>query len=832
MDVLDYNRLISFFPCIPSYERLPLPRDARILTITHVTQTKSQTAPRKSPRQTAKGSSRMLTFWKWFFGICFAGAASGILLAIFIFAFIYRQLPPIDTLADYRPRVPLRVWSADGKLIGEFGEERRDFVRLTEIPDHVKNAILAAEDDGFYQHPGIEITGIMRAAFTNILTGRRGQGGSTITQQVARNFFLSSERTYTRKLYEIAMSFKIEQTLTKDQILEIYLNQIYLGQRAYGFQSAARTYFGRSLDQISVGEAATLAGLPVAPSAYNPIVNPTRATMRKNYVLRRMLELGYIDELTYETEKAQPMQTRRIATQQELVASNMSEESVTAKYAAELARMLVYDIFKDETYSRGINVYTTIDMKAQKTAVDALRRQLIAYDRKYGYRGPEAYVELGSKETQPKVITQALAKTTASPFMVAAVVIEADPKKITAALSANEIVTLDADSLKFARKHLGKVRKAYVGKELKPGAIIRVMRSADGKHWTLAQVPQVEAAFVAGDFNTGAVRALVGGFDFNLNMFNHVTQAWRQPGSSFKPFIYSAALDKGFSTTTIINDAPIRIDPKLTGNKLWEPKNYEGRFDGPMPLRRGLEKSKNLISIRIMQAITPEYAQEYVRKFGFPADKHPANLPMALGAGSVTPWQMLGAYTVFANGGYRVQPYLIERVTDVDGRTLMRTTNRTAGDESIRAIDDRNAFIMHSLLHGVATHGTAARATRALKRADIGGKTGTTNDSHDAWFCGYAGNLVGVTWMGYDTPKPLGSRETGGGLALPIWIDFMKPMLKNTPEYVRVMPPSVITSGDEVFYREPVNGGQISGLSDLMSSSEDPTADLVRNQIF
>ena len=390
-----------------------------------MTQTKRTTTARKKP---ARKSSRAGSILTWLFGIATAGIASGILLAVFVFAFIYRQLPPIDTLADYRPRVPLRVWSADGKLIGEFGEERRDFVRLSEVPEHVKHAILAAEDDGFYEHPGIEITGIIRAALSNALTGRRGQGGSTITQQVARNFFLSSERTYTRKLYEIAMSFKIEKNLTKDQILEIYMNQIYLGQRAYGFQSAARTYFGRSLDQISVGEAATLAGLPVAPSAYNPIVNPTRATMRKNYVLGRMRDLGYIDELTYESEKAQPMQTRRVATQQEIVTANMSEEFVTAKYAAELARMLVYDVFKEETYSRGLNVYTTIDMGAQKTAVDAVRRQLISYDRKYGYRGPEAYIDLGSAEKRAENIRAALAKTTASPFMVAAVVTEADSK--------------------------------------------------------------------------------------------------------------------------------------------------------------------------------------------------------------------------------------------------------------------------------------------------------------------------------------------------------------------------------------------------------------------
>lgn len=771
-----------------------------------------------------------MTLLKWFFAICATGAISGVLLAVFVFTVIYNQLPPIDTVADYRPRVPLRIWSADGKLMGEFGEERRDFVALKDMPDHVKNAVLAAEDAGFYDHPGIEITGIIRAAAINLLTGRRGQGGSTITQQVARNFFLSSQRTYTRKLYEIAMSFKIEQTLSKDQILEIYLNQIYLGHRSYGFQSAARTYFGRSLNEISVGEAATLAGLPVAPSAYNPIVNPTRATMRKNYVLRRMFDLGYIDELTYVTEKAQPMQTRRTATAEEILTKDMNDESTPAKYASELARMLVYDIFGDETYSRGINVYTTINMKNQRAAVDAVRRHLIAYDRKYGYRGPEGHVDLGTPEKHGHAIKTALSKTAASPFMVAAILTEADTKHLVAALSPNETVNLDRESLTFAKKFLGKLgQKYHPDNMLKPGSIVRIMRAKNGKDWTLAQVPRVEAAFVASDFNTGAVKALVGGFDFNINMFNHVTQAWRQPGSSFKPFIYSAALDQGFTPATVINDAPILIDPKLTGGKVWEPRNYEGRFDGPMPLRRALEKSKNLVTIRIMQAITPRYAQEYVQKFGFDPEKHPANLPMALGAGSVTPWQMLAGYTVLANGGYRVPPYLIERITDVDGRTLMRATNSSAGDESIRAIDDRNAYIMHTLLHGVAVHGTAARATRTLKRQDIGGKTGTTNDSHDAWFCGYAGNQVAVTWMGYDTPKPLGSRETGGGLSLPIWIDYMKQALKDTPEYVRMQPPSVTERNGEVFYTDPVSNGVGLSSSIVPSVSE---SDLFREQIF
>lgn len=793
------------------------------------------TAKKTQPaRRTASRKQRGSGIWgavKWLFAICLAGALSGTLLLVFVFAYIYQQLPSIDVLTDYRPKVPLRIWSAEGKLIGEFGDERRDFVRIADVPQHIKDAILSAEDAGFYDHPGIEVMGIARAAVANLLTGRRGQGGSTITMQVARNFFLTTERTYTRKLYEIAMSFKIEHELTKDQILEIYMNQIYLGQRAYGFESAAKTYFGRPLTNLSVGEAATLAGLPVAPSAYNPIVNPMRATMRRNYVLRRMYDLGRIDELTYQSEKSLPMQVKRMAEEDPAAvktSENASSDTVTAHYAAELARMLIYDIFGEETYSRGLNVYTTIRVDEQRAAVEAVRRHLIAYDRRYGYRGPEGHVDLSAEADRPKAIRTALSKTASSPFMRAAVVLEASPKKIVAAISPNESVELDAESLTFGRRHLA-AKPAKNIERLVPGSIIRVMHPLTGKDadkkWTLAQVPKVETAFVAANFQTGAVEALVGGFDFNLNMFNHVTQAWRQPGSSFKPFIYSAALDRGFTASTVINDAPIMIDPKLTGNRLWEPKNYDGKFAGPMPLYRALELSKNLVSIRILQSITPAYAQQYITRFGFAAKDHPANLPMALGAGSVTPWQMLAGYMVFANGGYRVQPFLIDRVTDASGATLMQANNREAGDASIRAIDERNAFVMTSLLQRVAENGTARRATRELKRHDIAGKTGTSNDSHDAWFCGFAGTTAAVGWMGYDTPKPLGSRETGGGLVLPIWIDFMKTALKGQPETARVQPDTVVARDGLFFYRDPV-GGSYSSLAD--SSIQD----LVRDQIF
>ncbi len=785
---------------------------------------------RKKPvrRVKKKTSSGLWRFVKWALAIGVSAGLSGLFLLIFVFAYIYHQLPPLDALQNYHPRVPLRIWSADGQLMGEFGLEHRDYVPLKDVPLDVRHAILAAEDDGFYEHPGIEVTGIVRAALINVLTGRRGQGGSTITQQVARNFFLTTKRTYKRKLYEIAMSFKIERMLTKDQILEIYINQIYLGQRAYGFQSAARTYFGRSLKDLSIGEAATLAGLPVAPSAYNPIVNPARATMRKNYVLRRMYDLHYIDEITYTAERAAPMQTRRAPSPEELAALGDTGDKIHAKYAAELARQLVYDIFKDETYSRGLNVYTTINTKDQNAAVEAVHQQLQRYDRKYGYRGPEGFVTLPAKG-EAKAVKAALSDMRTSPFMVAAVVKRATPKEIQVWLSPNEVVTLDKASLKFGRHYLV-ARKDK--SQLRPGALVRVTRTEkDG--WTLAQVPEVEAAFVAANSTTGAVQALVGGFDFNINKFNHVTQAQRQPGSAFKPFIYSAALEKGFTPATIVNDAPIMIDPKLTGNKLWEPRNYEGRFDGPMPLRRGLELSKNLISIRILQAITPKYAQQYITRFGFAAKDHPAYLPMALGSGSVTPWQMLAGYMVFANGGYRVKPYLIERVTDVNGRTLMRNTGRSAGDESIRAISDANAFVMNSLMHGVAVRGTARRATRELGRQDIAGKTGTTNDAHDAWFCGYAGDQVGVAWLGYDTPRRLGARETGGGLALPVWISYMQVALANTPEAVHIMPSSVVEHDGELYYKDQVGSLPLDANGNPLSETQDAIGEaLLNNQIF
>ena len=784
-------------------------------------------------RKTQNSWFKKAVKWLAITGVCGAGAA--ISLGLVIFSVAYYQLPAIDALTQYRPKVPLRVYTADGDLIGEFGEERRDYVPFEEIPRHVKLAILAAEDNGFYEHSGIEFMGIARAAISNIITGRRGQGGSTITMQVARNFFLSSERSYTRKLYEVAMAFKIEQNLSKDKIFEVYANQIFLGHRSYGFGSAAKTYFGKDLRDLSISEAAVLAGLPVAPSAYNPMVNMRRATMRRNYVLGRMFNLGYIDEITYASAIAQPIKVRQATAEQQK--TQLQTQELHAGYVAEMVRMLLVPYFKDTLYNQGLNVYTTIRSFDQKVASSTVRQNMIDYDRRYGYRGVEGHVDISQEETREANIRQALAKVVSSANLLPGVVTQLTPQSMSVQLYSGETVTIAAKDFAFAKRYIAQNGKELQGryktKELRTGAIVRVTQDAKGK-WSLGQIPVVESAFVSANFNTGAIYSLVGGFDFKLNQFNHVTQAWRQPGSSFKPFIYSAALDKGFTPATIINDAPLSIDPRLTGGKLWEPRNDDRRYDGPMPLATALARSKNLVSIRIVQAIDPFYAQQFISKFGFNPKNHPALLTMALGVGSVTPLEMVTGYSVFANGGYLVQPYLIEKVTDADGNVLMQSHNAKVGDGAPRTLDARNAYVMNSLLHGVATRGTGRRAGNALKRADIGAKTGTTNDALDAWFAGYAGEIAAVGWMGYDQPKSLGANAYGAGLVLPVWVNYMKAVLKDAPEYYRPQPADVVKIDGMPFYADQVGDTvQTLGLGETTSPEEvDPIAETIRDQIF
>ena len=734
-----------------------------------------------------------------------AALASAVLLGIFVFSIAYHQLPPIDALTDYRPKVPLRVWSADGVLLGEFGEERRSLVAIQDVPERLKQAILAAEDTNFYHHGGVDLLGIARATVANLLSGHRSQGASTITMQVARNFFLSSERSYLRKVYEIALAVKIESTLSKDRILEVYINQIYLGQRAYGFASAAQIYFGKALGDLTLAECAMLAELPKAPSTGNPLINPKAARARQHYVLGRMLANKFIDRKTYDSAIAEDVYVRSEST----AIANMTHSRVRAEYVAELARALVADVFHEEAYTRGLNVYTTISSGDQQLAYEALRAQVLAYDQRYGYRGPERQIDMsGDAAKRARRISDALANAPDASGFPAAVVLEAGSRLVRAQLGDGATVRIEGEGLRFAAAALSS--KTPAAHRVMAGSLIRVARGAKDA-WSIVQLPQVEAAFVSADSRDGAVRALVGGFDFNVNKFNHVLQAWRQPGSSLKPFIYAAALEKGIMTSTLVNDGPISVPPEQTGGQLWEPKNYEAGFEGPMRLRQGLAKSKNMVSIRVLQAIGPAYAQQYITRFGFEAEKHPPYLTMALGAGSVTPWQELTAYAILANGGFGVHPYVIRRVVDGNGKVLMEASPQLAGDTAPRVLDARTDYIIDSMLKDVARYGTAARAT-SLNRSDVAGKTGTTNESHDAWFSGYAGGLVAVGWVGFDQPRPLGVRETGGGLALPIWIDYMKGALQGVPEVERDMPQGVVEINGEDYLEEFQPGQGVASL--------------------
>ena len=721
------------------------------------------------------------------FGVLAGLVVVGFLLLVFMLMMAYPNLPDIDSLAAYQPKIPFRVFSADSVLIGEFGEERRSLVRYKDVPKVMKQAVLAIEDDRFYQHSGVDYWGILRAAIHNALSGSR-QGASTITQQVARNFFLSSEQTIKRKLYEVLLAWKIEQTLSKDQILELYMNQIYLGQRAYGFASAAQIYFGKKLSEITVAEAAMLAGLPKAPSANNPVVNPKRARARQQYILQRMHDLGYITTPQYEQAREEKLKIKM----------DSNDFGVHAEFVAEMARQMVYDQYREDTYTRGLNVFTTITKPDQDAAYLALRRGVLDYEKRQAYRGPEGFMPIPADKAEAEAaIESALAEHPDSDGMVAAVVLSTAPKTVRALMASGEEVTITEGGLGMAAGALGE--KAPNNKRIRRGAIIRLMQ--EGSNWTIIQLPEVEAAFVAANAEDGAIRALVGGFDFNRNKFNHVTQAWRQPGSSFKPFIYSASLEKGFWPGTIVNDTPLVYDASQTGSQAWEPKNYDGKYEGPMSMRRGLTKSKNMVSIRILDKIGAPYAQEYVTRFGFDPDKNPPYLTLALGAGAVTPLQLAGAYAVFANGGYKVNPYLISKITDNAGKTLFQVSPERAGDESTRVIDGRNAFLVDSMLKDVIRYGTATRAL-SLKRVDIAGKTGTTNDSIDAWFAGYHPKLVGVAWIGFDKPRNLGNRETGGGLALPIWIGYMQKALPSLPVVERELPSGVVSQNGDFMYGE------------------------------
>ena len=734
----------------------------------------------------------------WTFGVAVAIALSVAMAIGIALAVAFPNLPDISDLSDYRPILPLRVFSAEGVLIGEFGEERRNLTRLKDIPKVMTDAVLAIEDSRFYEHGGVDYKGMLRAALAN-LGNLKSQGASTITMQVARNVYLSSEKTYTRKIYEILLTFKMEHLLTKDQILEIYMNQIFLGQRAYGFAAASEAYFDKPLKNISVAEAAMLAGLPKAPGTNNPIRNPKRARSRQQYIIDRMLDNGFIT-----AEQA-------LAAKNEVLKLKTGPDSmrVHAEYVAETVRQLMFAQYGNETYTRGLNVYTTVRAADQDAAYKALRRGIMDFERRQIYRGPEKFVDLpNDPQDVDEAVDDALDEHPDNGDVMSAVVLQADAKSIKAMRQNSEALEITGDGLKPAQSGLSD--KAPPNIKIRRGAVIRVSKTPKNT-WEITQLPEVEGAFVALDPRDGAIKALVGGFDYEKNKFNHVTQAWRQPGSSFKPFIYSASLEKGFTPSTIINDAPLFFDAGVTGGQPWEPKNYDGKFEGPMSMRTALAKSKNMVSIRILQAIGPKYAREWVTRFGFDEEKHLPYLTMALGAGSVTPMQMATGFSVFANGGYRVNPWLISKVTEQKGKLLMENKPYQL-DDSVRAIDARNAFIMNSLLQEVTRSGTAAKAQATLKRTDLFGKTGTTNDSMDAWFAGFQPTLAAVTWIGYDTPRKMGSNETGGGLSLPVWISFMEHALKGVPVVQYVAPEGVVNAGGEWYYEEYARGAGVSSL--------------------
>lgn len=710
----------------------------------------------------------------------------------YIFLYVKPNLPALDAVTDYQPKIPLRVFTADQVLIGEFGEERRSFVPIRQIPDSLKKALLAAEDDDFYEHGGVDLSGMFRAALVN-LRGGSMQGGSTITMQVARNFFLTREKTFARKINEVMLAYKIEAELSKDQILELYMNQIYLGQRAYGFDTAANTYFGKSVKDITIAQAAMLAGLPKAPSAYNPVVNPKRATQRQHHILKRMRALYYITPAQYEQAMAEKIKVR----------TQGQEFETHAEYAAEMVRQAMFEQYKEETYTRGFNVYTTLFKADQDAAYAAVRRGVMDYERRHGYRGPEAFIDLPSDdEVRLDAIDDALTKFASSGDLRSAVVTAASAKSVRAAMLSGESIDIAGEGLRFAAPALAKNARTRI----KPGSVIRVVQDAKGK-WAITQLPQVAAAFIALNAHDGSYRALVGGFDFNLNKFDRARHAWRQPGSSIKPFIYSAALEKGFSPGTVVNDAPLVIDAAYNGGRVWEPKNDDGNYEGPVSMRTGLIRSKNVVSVRIVREIGPEFARDHLSRFGFDTARHPSNLTIALGTGAVTPLQMAGAYAVFANGGYQVNPYLIQKITDARGTVLAEATPVQAGQENARVLDPRNAFAVDSMLRDVTRYGTAAVATQKLGRMDLAGKTGTTNDSVDGWFTGYSGDVVAVAWMGYDDPKSLGGREFGSTLALPIWIDYMRAARRGNPVLPRAVPDGLVQVDGDWMYRESANAG-------------------------
>jgi penicillin-binding protein 1A len=720
----------------------------------------------------------------------FAVAALALLAATLV---VYPQLPDLDSLTNYQPKQPLRVLTADGVQIGGFGNEQRVYQRIDQIPKLMKDSLLAVEDARFYEHAGIDPVGVARAIVSVVSGGtvRRMQGGSTITQQVARTFLLTRERTVSRKFKEALLSLRIESQLSKDQVLELYMNEIYLGSRAYGFEAAAQTYFGKTLAALSAGECAMLAGLPQNPHHVNPLRNPERAQVRQHMVLARMHKQGVINDAEYAAAKAEKLLVRK---------SGSAE--VHAEYVAEAARQQVFAQFGEKAYTQGFKVVTTLVAAQQQAAYQALRQALMAHAQRQAWQGPEESEDLPSSlQDDDPAIALALADTDDDEDLRAAIVTKAAPDAVTAVLATGEVVQIDKTGLRLVKTGLGP--KAAAKLAIKRGSVVRVLRQ--GKGWLLTQWPQAQGAMVALDPANGEVRALVGGFAFAQNQFNHVTQAWRQPGSSFKPFIYAAALDHGVLPETLVNDVP------LTGVGNWQPANSDGSTDGPITVREALARSKNLVTIRLVQLLGAPAMRAWTARFGFDAQRQPDNLTLALGTGATTPLQLASAYGVLANGGYLLPATLIRSISDSADKVIFQAPVYKPND-ALRVTSERNTFVTNTLLQEVTRTGTAARAQATLKRPDLYGKTGTTNEVLDAWFAGFQPGLVAVVWMGYDEPRSLGSHASGASLALPAWIEFMAIALKNVPVKEVAAPADVVQIDGNWRYSDWALGGGIDTL--------------------
>ena len=818
---------------------------------------------------------RLTNIAKLLFIVIFVMTLLASAVAVAGYFYLNPKLPSIEGLSEVQLQVPLRIYSSDNALMGEFGEKRRTPKKLDEIPEKMKNAFLSAEDDRFFEHPGVDYQGILRAVVNLALTGKRGQGGSTITMQLARNFYLSSEKTYLRKLNEILLAFKIEKELSKEKILELYLNKIYLGNRSYGVAAASQIYYGKELDDLTIAQTAMIAGLPKAPSTYNPIVNPERATIRRNYVLGRMLKLDYITTEQYEDMSNQPVTATR----------HLSDLDVYAPYVSEMVRAEIIKQFGDESYVRGLNVYTTVKKRLQKTANDSIWNGLVAYDKRHGYRGVirhvdlsqfSEFVETGEKsESVKKVTDEKIIGTTtegSKPSLLSILEKDNDYGRFMPALilsvkegsAANASGDKDRRSAIALLKDGNKVRipwsgiewaRAYVsvnrlGKKLK--TVADVLQKGDVvwlandavNGWSLAQIPDVQGALVSLDPNTGAIQALTGGFNFAHSKFNRVVQARRQAGSGFKPIVYSAALDKQYTPASLINDAPVVFEDREL-ESTWRPENYSGKFFGPTRLRMGLYKSRNLISVRLLRSIGIKHVTKFAENFGLVADELPKDLSLALGSAELSPLQMSRVFSVFANGGYLIEPYLIQRIEDSDGTVLFEAEpavacpscflaerERSTGGESLgsqpkqaeQTLEPRLAFQMNSILQDVVLRGTARRALK-LNRNDLAGKTGTTNDQHDAWFNGYNPDLVTTTWVGFDQHKPLGSRETAAQASLPIWIDYMKVALSGKPERQLERPDGLVTMKVDAATGEATSRSDIETVFEIFRSENVPVLD-------